>query len=407
MKIQLTTKLLLATMLILSSFTVLAQEQFESEGTDFWLTFMPNYHNHIQGIYESRDSLYIFITSKYPTKGIIYYNEVVGNNTTPKEHHFEITQPNQIYTFPICYKKVALNGFNNSGQIVNNLSETDCEVVSQKSFRVVTEEKSTVYALDYAEMTADAFIVLPVHTLGKEYFVMSYNSDGRTEFNQQISGQSTPSQFAIVAVKDNTNITIYPKVSTAKFGMDKQNITLNQGEVYLVQTKITPDSLRNDLSGTHIVADKEIAVFGGHQRTSLPANTAVISRDCLIIQLISVHLWGRNAIITPFARPTIHNLSNNLPDIYRVMAAKNNTTIYVNETTVANLDAGEFYEAELKEVALISSNNPIMVAQYKKSEALTASNNVYGDPLMLIVPPVEQYKADYICYKSAGKNWQH
>jgi len=114
----------------------------------------------------------------------------------------------------------------------------------------------------------------------------------------------------------------------------------------------------------------------------------------MIIQLISVRSWGRNAIITPFAQPTIPNPFNNLPDIYRVMAAKDNTEIYVNETLVALLNAGEFYEAELKVAALISSNNQIMVAQYKRTEALT-NNSVYGDPLMLIVPPVEQYKADY------------
>ena len=44
---------------------------FESEGTDFWLTFMPNYHNHIHAWHEGRDSLYVFITSKHLTKGVI------------------------------------------------------------------------------------------------------------------------------------------------------------------------------------------------------------------------------------------------------------------------------------------------------------------------------------------------
>ena len=371
---------------------------FESEGTDFWLTFMPNFHSNSPGL----DSLYIFITSKYPTKGTIYYSEFIGSNVTPKEYHFEITQPNEIHRFSIWYRYVALDGFNNSGLITNNLSTTDCEVVSKKSFRVITEEKSTVYALDYADKTAEAFIALPVPALGKEYFVMSYNSDGRGEYNN-ISGQSTPSQFAIVAVENNTNIRISPKVFTARFGMEEQNITLNKGEVYFVQAKITLGNLRSDLSGTHITADKEIAVFAGHQRATLPVDGADglsyanTSRDNLIEQIIPVHSWGRNAIITPFAQPTKHNYSNDWNDIFRVIAAKDNTEIRVNEILVATLNAGEFYEDALKP-ALVTSNNPIMVAQYKRTESSGfggMGSDFDSDPLMLIVPPVEQYKADY------------
>ena len=380
----------------LTSANLLCQEEdqllFESEGTDFWFTFMPNYHSNSS---YNGDSLHIFITSKTPTKGTIYYN-LHRNNVTSYEHKFEITQPNQIYKFSIHPTYAALRGFNTLTTINKNVN--DCEVPIKKAFRIVTEEKSSVYALDYANTTAEAFIVLPNTAIGKEYYVLAYNSDGSRGIGNTILSSSTPSQFAIVAVHNATKIKINPSAKTLKNGFDEQNIVLNQGDVYLVQADITSDNLHSDLSGTKITADKEIAVFAGHQRATMPLdnNAANPSRDCLIEQLISIHSWGRNAIITPFAKPTIGSMSNQNSDIFRVMAARNGTTIWVNDNEVAILNQGEFYEGNLI-AALVRADKPIMVAQYKRTETLnsTGISALWGDPLMLIVPPVEQYKTDY------------
>jgi hypothetical protein len=275
--------ILLSILLGITNTNLLCQDEqllFESEGTDFWFTFMPNYHEYSS---YRLDSLHIFITSKVPTKGTIYYNLHNNNLVVPYQHNFQITQPNQIYKFSINYYNAALEGFNKFMGIDKNI--TECESPIKKAFHIVTEEKSTVYALDYAQRSAEAFIVLPNTAIGKEYYVLTYNSDGaRAGGLDSIAGSSTPSQFAIVAVYDDTKIKINPSVKTLKNGMNEQNIVLNQGDVYLVQADITFDNLRSDLSGTKITADKEIAVFAGHQRARLPieADGSNPSRDNLM-----------------------------------------------------------------------------------------------------------------------------
>jgi hypothetical protein len=356
-----------------------SSEILESEGTDFWFTFMPNAHN-TDRVY-STDSLHIYVTSKMPTKGTIYYSEFVSNNNVvPVIIHFEIKKPNEVYHIAIQYYYVALRGEYNSAI---KFTDNDNEVVTKKSFHITTEAKSTVYALDYADLTAEAFLVLPSPALGKEYYIMSYPSS---------SQYNTPSQFAIVGIKDSTKITIEPTASTVKNGFTIQTITLNKGEVYLIQNNIIyGKKTDNDLTGTHINADKEIAVFAGHQRTEIPLEYAMsnASRDCLIEQMIPVSCWGKNAIITPFASVS----SGTYKDIYRVIAAKDDTKIYVDGIFAATLNKGQYYQNYLLKAAVISSDNPIMVSSYMKTAGSSLGD--IGDPSVLIIPPVEQYKNNY------------
>ncbi|MDR0927794.1 MAG: T9SS type A sorting domain-containing protein [Ignavibacteria bacterium] len=377
--------------------------QYESEGTDFWFTFMPNFH---QNNPYYRDSLYIFVTSKYPTKGVIYYYEISPTSITPKTINFEITQPNQIYKKSLWYYRVALQGYNQmaAGHSNFSLTNSDCEVASKKVIHIVTDEKSTVYAFDYAEKSADAFIVLPTPALGLEYYALSYPSNAYPNYQfapDSLGINSTPSQFAIVAVNDGTTVRVTPSCPTRRYGIVEKTITLNKGEAYLVQADMDLKSNRNgDLSGSHIIADKEIAVFGGHQRTEIPIENAIYpygSRDCLIEQIIPVHAWGKNAILTPFARSTYYNEYNDLDDEFRVLACKDSTIVMINRIPVDTLQKGKFYAGKLK-AGIVSSNNPILVAQYIRTEQPTSTSSAaygYGDPSMIIVPPIEQYKTDY------------
>jgi hypothetical protein len=239
--------------------------------------------------------------------------------------------------------------------------------------------------------SADAFIVLPTHSLGKEYYVMSY-------YSSMVQSYNYPSQFAIVGVEDNTKISISPTANTYKTkNTNTQTITLNQGEVYLVQCAVT--TAREDLTGTHILADKNIVVIAGHQRTEIPPNAP--SRDCLLAQMLPVSTWGKNAIITPFEPAPGYNSNK---DIYRVLASRDNTEIYIDGSLVTTLNKGKYYQANLEYEAVISSNNPIMVATYTKT---AAAGNI-GDPTIIIVPPVEQYKSSYTLInapiKERGRN---
>lgn len=372
---------------------VYCQEPIDTEGRDFILTFLPNYHNN--NMVNITDSLHIFVSSKVKTNGkITYYNR----NGSEFVKTFSIDDPIKIYTFSTTFYNYELLGFNNSGNLIGNSQN---EAIAKQSFRVEADDNITVYALNQASLTSEAFLVIPTDALGKEYYVMAYNSDGkRNAFS--LGGGSTPSQFAVVASEDSTVVSIQSSSATLVNGTNSQQRMLNKGEVYLVQSLITTTNLYADLTGSLVLASKPVAVFAGHQRASLPVSLfETASRDHLVEQMVPIKSWGKNAIIVPFQKAKNEMLLGY--DICRVMAANDNTQVKIKGNTL-NINAGNFYEFELNEALFIEANQPILVAQYKKSSnnSSTSSSNV-SDPLMLLIPPVEQYINSYRVINAQGK----
>jgi len=363
-----------------------SQPSIDTQGKDFWLAFIPNYHN-VEGEGYNKafytDTLYIFIVAYDTCSGTISYRDYSGKSYN---QNFTITDPNKIYTFRTNYEPYELQGFNKSGTIVGSSQD---EAIAKQSFHITTTKDVTVYSHSQAITTSESMTALPTDALGTEYLILAYNSDG-SSYGDQINGQSTPSQFAIIATQDGTNITIVPSVPTWQNKLQTQNITLNQGDVYLVQANITLNKLRNDLTGSKVTSDKPIAVIAGHQRTALPINGRGTSRDMLMEQLPPLNAWGRNSIVTPFAQSeTIENQSDN--DLFRVLAYSDNTQLFIDGEFITNLNSGQFFESYLDSPHYIDASAPILVAQYKKSSQSGGDINSNSDPLMLIMPPEQQY----------------
>ena len=382
---------------VLFSFTFTLDAQidtlhFDTKGKDLWLTFPPNYHigkSNIRNKYD--DSLYIFITCDKATNGIIEYTDQYGAKYSK---NFSITDPSKIYTFSIFYENFELIGYNNSGDMdYRNKSER----VAKQYFHITSENEVTAYAHNQANMTSDACLILPTDILGKNYFVMSYNSDGRiTSYSGNLSTTSTPSQFVVLATEDSTVVTIIPKEDTQFNNRNIQNIILNKGEAYLVQAKITISNLRVDLTGSEVHSNKPVAVFAGHQRSTMPNKNAAPypTRDYLLEQMPPIETWGQNALIVPFKQP--YNITQDESDIYRILSANDNTKLYINGVFIGNLNKGEFYENNISGPAYVSASAPVLVAQFKQSSDLTKNiSNNYGDPFEMMIPPVEQFMNYY------------
>ncbi len=389
----------LTTILILIQFnTLFAKIEVvkDSRGTDFWFTFLPNYHNNYYENVTSLkfgDSLYVFVAAAEPTRGKIEYFDQEG---VPYETEFEITDPTKMFIFSVPSYYFELKGFNLSGIITTtNDPKIQTEKVVLNSFHITSEKEVSVYALNQAVTTSDAFLVLPTDVLGKRYFVLSFSSDGIEDINPFESNPNTPSQFAIVATEDSTYITLYPKSPTFRNGSKIQQLLLNRGEVYLVQAQISIGNLNSDLTGTEIIASKPIAVFSGHQRATVPVTVRNFvsnpSRDILIEQLPPVSTWGKNSIVIPFAKSQSEIAYGN--NLYRILAAEDGTDIFLDGKRITTLNQGEYYEGVLDAPHYISSNKPILVGGFKKT--CGSGSNFLGDPFFTIMPPIEQYMDEY------------
>lgn len=366
-----------------------------SRGKEFWLTFLPNFHGGVN-INESslNDSLYIFITCDKATSGRIIYRD---RNRQQFVQNFQISDPNQMYMFSLRYQNFEIEGINN-GERFNQNSQN--ESIAAQSFYISANDDVTVYGLNQARFTSDAFLAIPLQSLGKEYMVMAYNSDGNgASFSLSNPGRSTPSQFGVIATENDTEVHITPSVPTLNNSTaGTRAILLNRGDVYLVQADMRVQAGLGDLTGSKIISNKPIAVFGSHQRTTLPVRLRdrLNSRDHLVEQLPGIETWGKQAFITPYSRPrNAVNLGN---DLYRVLAAFDGTVIFFNGNRLTTLRSGEYYEAPLTEAGWITASDQILVAQYKQTANPVNTSGVLtniGDPFMMISPAVEQYDNSY------------
>lgn len=360
-------------------------QQIDSRGKDFWITFLPNYHNYKYNsnpVLQYSDSIYIFIAADKITRGTITFYDINDNYYTT---NFVINDPSTLYIFKLPFNDYELIGYNDMGVAWRQNMD---EIPTLLSFHLTTAEEVTVYAHNQGNKSSDAFLVLPTPSLGKDYFVMSYKSDG---YFPSSSGR-TPSQFAIVATEDNTNVKIQPSGPTFANGNKTQSVILNEGQVYLVQAFIDNDNPLNDLTGTFISSNKPIAVFAGHQRATVPVesfqNATSPSRDFLCEQLPPIQAWGKNAYIVPFPQPNpISNLGN---DLYRVLAANDSTKVYFNGSLIGVLNRGQYLEKPIVEAGVVSATGPVLVAVFKKTSN-DAGATYIGDPFMMIIPPQEQF----------------
>lgn len=379
----------------------IAQEVPDSKGRDFWFCFMPNYHN--QGITNAnareQDSVFVFVAADKPTTVTLEFTPYDGR--PPQQIVRRIDDPNQMLIIGMGFWGVELIGINGGGVLVQPQTRHTQRPVPY-SFHLTSDEDVTVYALAHADKTSDAFLVLPTDALGKDYFIMSYNADPyRIDRSFIYPYPSTPSQFAIVATEDSTMVEI-TRLTAPTVDGPVRRVYLQRGEVYLVQSQTSSDAY--DLTGSRVRANRPIAVFGGHQRVRLPLSdrprgggTFISSRDCLIEQMPSVNTWGRSILLVPYPDPP--NDQKRTTDRFRILAARDSTVVYLDSIPLVVLNAGEFYEGELKSAATLQANRPILVAQFRRtsSSSVQNSNDSYdlGDPFMMVLPPTEQFLNSY------------
>ena len=246
--------------------------------------------------------------------------------------------------------------------------------VANKGIHVTASASISITAFNHADFTSDSYLALPSSVLGTDYIILGYQNvhTGVPPLNG--------TQFAIVGTETNTLVALLPSVGGAPYG-----IVLQPGDTY--QLRDTNDA-PNDLSGTLIKSSKPIAVFGGHQNTVVPALTNKWFQNYLVEQLLPINTWGNNFYTAPLATRTGG-------DTFRILAARDNTTVLLNGAFLVNLDRGKFHELLLSAGSHIAANQPIFVAQYANSGDFDTPINPNADPFMLTVQATRHWTSAY------------
>ena len=247
-------------------------------GRRFWVSFLEN----ISGLSAPTFKLELVTTSSQGASG------KVTNPNTGYSSTFTVAA-NETTTLPINTVTLLTQAYNEIG-----------ETVSNKALYIETDNNITLYALNYERQSSDAANILPIETLGNEYYSLSYNSNT----NDALGNAATPEEFLIVATENNTLVTIVPTAETekGKKGGNPFLIKLQRGQSYMVKANLSGaienKSFYKSITGTYIKSNKSIAVFTGHKRAKIGCSGSN-SRDNLYDQLRPIGVWGSRYAVIP------------------------------------------------------------------------------------------------------------
>ena len=316
-----------------------ARAASNSSGKEFYLAFQRN----TTGTF---NNLSLFITGQQNTQGVV---KIPGLNfsktfTVQADHVTTVA-------LPIQAQWLTDNG------------------ISQLGVSITAQDDITVYGLNQQYSTTDAFLALPVDILGLEYMAMSYPA----------TYGIYPSQVAVVGAYDNTQVTIVP--SAAAIGRPAGvpfTVTLNRSDTYHLAGNGTAD-----LTGSIITATAPVAVMSGVSCANVPIGYWWC--DHLVEMMPPAATWGKSFLTVPLA-------TRLKGDVFRILAAQDNTTVYINGTLTATLGRGKFVEKILTARSRIEASAPVLVAQYSVGQQF---DNVVSDPFMMLIPPTEQFLTHY------------
>ncbi|MFY0594425.1 gliding motility-associated C-terminal domain-containing protein [Roseivirga sp.] len=240
---------------------------------------------------------------------------------------------------------------------------------------VTSDTDISVYAMNKRSASIDATAVLPTDALDTEYYAIAHVK------TDTISNDAGESNIVIVATENATEIIVVPSVDTSEGWLagETQTFTLDAGETYHVKSV---DDLTGTLVRSIVGSDricKKIAVFSGNKSTNV--GDCGPTKDHLMEQMPPVSAWGREFLYVPFQ-------SRSGGDLFKVLAGTDGTRVNIEGIGTIDLDAGEYHVIEtLEGIRTISSNEPISMAQFSRSQAC---DGIPSDPFMIVLAPTAQ-----------------
>ncbi len=322
-----------------------------SLGTNFWIAF-PSAANFIAGT-----NLSLYIASPVGATGIV---TVPGMGIT-----------NTFSVDSCAVTNVALN---------SSVMLADFDVVGTNGIHITASKPVAVYGVDFSVDLTSSFTGYPTTLLGTNYCLMSRAAqDGWPE------DPDSYSQFAIVAIANNTTVHIVPSRLADLYGHTNAYYVTNlqQGQTYQIRST----DKTGDVTGTWITSDKAVGVFAGANIAWIP-NIDSAAANPLVQEQLPVETWGRHALALSFAE-------RKRGDTYRALAAYDNTVVFTNGVVAGTNQAGEFLEMLVDGPVEFKASQPIQVAHFANGANFDGAT---GDPCEILLPPAGHYLCTNIVF---------
>ena len=262
--------------------------------------------------------------------------------------------------------------------------------VDDGAYRLRSDEPLVAYQYNplTPELSADASLLLPVHTWGPRVVVAAWrHTFGFWNF---------PSMYTVVAAYDQTTLTLTPSATggqvQAGSGVASDGtalLTLERGDVVQVL------SAGGDLSGTVVTADRPVQVIGGHECAQVPVGVG--GCDHLEESILPARALGSEYIVAPPVQ--VPDSSAAKATAVRVIATQAQTSITFTPDQGRDqvlADTGDWLELSESTAAFrVSASAPVLVAQYMLGEGAGYGQ---GDPAMLVLAPISGYRSEHAIF---------
>lgn len=307
---------------------------------------------------------------------------------------------------------------------INGTGETHT-AVTRHAYRITSDVPIIAYQFNPLEnvnvFSNDASLLKPVEAMEGRYVVTGWPQTIARDPDPNKDFASDLRQFlTIVGTRKDTTVTIQTKAAVVGGGPIKETpvggtitYTLQPFEVLNLET----GSFHADFTGSLIDASNPVVVFSGSEAADAPAWNDFAERACcadhLEEQLDPARTAGRRFVIarSPNRARAVNSAGAagvgafDEPDFVRIVTVTDGTT-HVRTTLPASTGLADFYmkgpgefrTIEVHEDFTIETDGAVHVSVVQSSQDAAGIPRGFpgGDPSLVIVPPIEQFRHDYV-----------
>lgn len=349
-----------------------------------------------------------------------------GEEAKPRKLTEVTVPPGSLEVFELPRREV-------DGSSENGLNDGTNSALSSNAFRIESTHPLTAYQFNPLEnvnvFSNDASLLLPTSAIGTDYTVVAWpqtighSDDPENDFDSTSDREDLRAFLTVVGTEVKTQVTvtlgsqatgIVPLSGSDLLGPGEQvKLELGPYDVINLETQ----GLNVDFTGTLIAATRPVTVFVGSEASDVPRFGTYATRQCcadhLEEQLFPNSVAGtyfsiarmppRTRALAEAARSgqVIDIAITDEPEWVRVIAITGRTEIV---TTLPEpddlfvLEEGEDRIVRADQDFLLNASAPVAVLQALASQGVTGIPRQYpgGDPSIITVPPIQQYRSDYI-----------
>jgi hypothetical protein len=305
--------------------------------------------------------------------------------------------------------------------------------LTRHAYRITSQVPIVAYQFNPLEnfnvFSNDASLLKPVEaltyepgTLGRAYVVLGWpqtiaaTDDPNTNFNPQ-NPINLRAFLTLIGTRSGTHVKVTtrssvvpggPVPATAPGGVIEA--TLEPFDVLNLET----GGINADFTSSLIDADQPVVVFSGSEASDAPVFQTLAKRYCcadhLEQQLDPIRTAGKNFVLahTPSRTKALQNAGAILgvteePEYFRIIAVSEagadvETSLPPPDDHFRLAGQGAMHELVTTTDVLLKATGPVMVGNIQAGQeaAFVPYGMPGGDPSFVILPPIEQYRSDYI-----------